>query len=182
MGNFDPLHLPERFDAVRYRSEPDIARALADLAERCPAIVIDTAPANIHGWAKIPLETCEPIARFVREHYVEVTSPSPDPGNGNRPLGKGWYADALIPFSNQRTGSRITTEGAAAPFESTHDATPGASGLSAHARPVGTSSPCRYTPSFPGQKIRADGGVNRGVIVTRGAREVSSAKTVPAGP
>jgi hypothetical protein len=33
-----------------------------------------------------------------REHYVRVTSPSPDPGRGNRPLGKGWYPDALIPF------------------------------------------------------------------------------------
>ncbi len=34
-----------------------------------------------------------------RERYVHVSSPSPDPGWGNRPLGKGWYPDALIPLS-----------------------------------------------------------------------------------
>lgn len=33
-----------------------------------------------------------------REHYVEVRHPSPDDGGSNRPLGAGWYADALIPF------------------------------------------------------------------------------------
>lgn len=34
-----------------------------------------------------------------REHYVEVRHSSPDYGGSNRPLGVGWYADALIPFS-----------------------------------------------------------------------------------
>ncbi len=33
-----------------------------------------------------------------REHYVHVTRGSPDRGGFNRPLGPGWYADALIPF------------------------------------------------------------------------------------
>lgn len=33
-----------------------------------------------------------------RQHYVEVRNGSPDPGGDNRPLGPGWYADALIPF------------------------------------------------------------------------------------
>lgn len=33
-----------------------------------------------------------------REHYVEVRDASPDSGGTNRPLGLGWYADALIPF------------------------------------------------------------------------------------
>ncbi len=32
------------------------------------------------------------------EHYVEVSPGSPDLRGKNRPLGKGWYADALIPF------------------------------------------------------------------------------------
>lgn len=34
-----------------------------------------------------------------RQHYVEVREGSPDPGGANRPLGPGWYADALIPFA-----------------------------------------------------------------------------------
>jgi len=34
-----------------------------------------------------------------REHYVEITHGSPDRGGTNRPLGPGWYPDALIPFT-----------------------------------------------------------------------------------
>ena len=34
---------------------------------------------------------------FYREHYINITRSSPDPGYGNRPLGRGWYPDALIP-------------------------------------------------------------------------------------
>lgn len=54
---------------------------------------------------------------FYREHYVQVTSPSPDPGYGNRPLGKGWYADALIPFADPQHGRRRAGDLAAAPFD-----------------------------------------------------------------
>lgn len=39
-----------------------------------------------------------------RAHYVEVRRPSYDPGGANRPLGAGWYADALIPFTDPTTG------------------------------------------------------------------------------
>lgn len=34
-----------------------------------------------------------------REHYVRIEHGSPDRGGTNRPLGAGWYADALIPFA-----------------------------------------------------------------------------------
>ena len=34
-----------------------------------------------------------------REHYVQITHGSPDRGGTNRPLGPGWYPDALIPFA-----------------------------------------------------------------------------------
>jgi Domain of unknown function (DUF4091) len=54
---------------------------------------------------------------FYREHYIQVTSPSPDPGRGNRPLGKGWYPDALIPFTDPRNGRRQAGEFKAAPFD-----------------------------------------------------------------
>ena len=33
-----------------------------------------------------------------KEHYVEVRQPSLDPRGDNRPLGAGWYPDALIPI------------------------------------------------------------------------------------
>ncbi|GEM87690.1 DUF4091 domain-containing protein [Meiothermus granaticius] len=35
-----------------------------------------------------------------REHYLPVSTPSPHRGGPNRPLGKGWYPDALIPFDS----------------------------------------------------------------------------------
>ncbi len=43
-----------------------------------------------------------------REHYVEVTHPSPNLGGTNQPLGKGWYADGLIPFTDPITGQDLT--------------------------------------------------------------------------
>jgi hypothetical protein len=43
---------------------------------------------------------------FYRERYIQVTNPSPDPGWGNRPLGKGWYPDALVPLRTSSAESR----------------------------------------------------------------------------
>ncbi len=34
-----------------------------------------------------------------REHYIQIMRGSPDRGGTNRPLGPGWYPDALIPFT-----------------------------------------------------------------------------------
>jgi hypothetical protein len=39
-----------------------------------------------------------------REHYVFVSSSSPDWRGSNRPTGPGWYPDALIPFVDPSTG------------------------------------------------------------------------------
>ena len=50
-----------------------------------------------------------------REHYVQVTHPSPDPGRGNRPLGIGWYPDALIPIGGPRIASQGELKGV--PFD-----------------------------------------------------------------
>lgn len=44
------------------------------------------------------------VALF-REHYVHVTSASPDWSGANRPLGAGWYADGLVPLSDPGTGA-----------------------------------------------------------------------------
>ncbi len=42
-----------------------------------------------------------------REHYIYVDRPSPQRWSANPTLGKGWYADALIPFINPDTGKDI---------------------------------------------------------------------------
>ena len=43
-----------------------------------------------------------------REHYVHVTKPSPTwRGSKIKPLGKGWYPDGLIPFTNPETGAKL---------------------------------------------------------------------------
>ncbi|MEA5571817.1 DUF4091 domain-containing protein [Calothrix sp. UHCC 0171] len=52
-----------------------------------------------------------------KEHYVYVTNPSPDRQGSNKSLGKGWYADGLIPFGDNLTGKYLTTDNfAAVPF------------------------------------------------------------------
>jgi hypothetical protein len=66
------------------------------------------------GGATIPHSN---VALF-REHYVNVTSSSPDWGGSNRPHGGGWYADGLIPFIDPMTGAPPSAGAAlvAAPF------------------------------------------------------------------
>jgi hypothetical protein len=54
---------------------------------------------------------------FYREYYIHVVNPSPDPGRGNRPLGRGWYPDALIPFLDPETGRRTEGDIPSAPFD-----------------------------------------------------------------
>ena len=43
-----------------------------------------------------------------REKYVHVSSSSPNWGGSNKPLGPGWYADALIPFTDPETGKPLS--------------------------------------------------------------------------
>jgi hypothetical protein len=43
-----------------------------------------------------------------REHYVHVTSSSPNWHGSNQPLGPGWYADGLIPFTDPATGKPLS--------------------------------------------------------------------------
>jgi len=75
MGNFDPMHLGSDFDPARYRSQGDIRATLADLRTRKPALVVDTAPADIHGWSKIPLSAFPELRSYIEEHYEEVGRP-----------------------------------------------------------------------------------------------------------
>lgn len=53
-----------------------------------------------------------------REKYVYVNASSPNWGGPNKPLGPGWYADALIPFTDPSTGKPLSgTALTAVPFE-----------------------------------------------------------------
>jgi hypothetical protein len=54
-----------------------------------------------------------------REHYVNVTKSSPDAGLGNRPLGRGFYPDALVPFLDPATGQHTAGRIPSAPFDVT---------------------------------------------------------------
>ncbi|MGH9680948.1 MAG: glycoside hydrolase domain-containing protein [Candidatus Acidiferrales bacterium] len=49
--------------------------------------------------------------QIYREQYVHIEQGSPDPGGSNRPLGPGWYADALIPVPDEGGGPTRTPDG-----------------------------------------------------------------------
>ncbi len=75
MGNLDPAHLPADFDPHRFRSDSDVAATLRDLEARRPALLVDTAPANIHGWAKVPLSAFPQLRSYIDQHYLEMARP-----------------------------------------------------------------------------------------------------------
>jgi hypothetical protein len=65
------------------------------------------------GGAQIASTNISPF----REKYTYVNESSPDWGGSNRPLGAGWYADALIPWFDPATGKRLSgAQVTAAPF------------------------------------------------------------------
>jgi hypothetical protein len=76
MGNYDPHHLPPEFDAGAHRSPRDVAATLVDLETKKPGWVIDTAPADIHEWSKVPLRAFPEIAAYVETHYSLVARPA----------------------------------------------------------------------------------------------------------
>lgn len=79
MGNFDPLHLPGAFDPARSRSARDVALTLEDLERRRPAWLVDTAPADIHGWSRVPLAAFPELRAYVDAHYERVGEPGGAP-------------------------------------------------------------------------------------------------------
>src|ERR1700676_596526 len=52
-----------------------------------------------------------------REHYVHVTHGSPDRGGSHRPLGPGWYPDALIPLLETDNTEKAAAERKTVPFD-----------------------------------------------------------------
>jgi 4-amino-4-deoxy-L-arabinose transferase-like glycosyltransferase len=76
MGNFDPAHLPDGFDLRPFRSDLDVRRTLLDLEARRPAWVVDTAPADIHHWSRVPLTVFPELKAYLDAHYVAVAAPA----------------------------------------------------------------------------------------------------------
>jgi len=75
MGNYDPLHLPRDFDAASHRSDRDVKATLQDLEARKPRWIVDTAPADIHGWSQMPLAAFPELRAYVEANYAEVARP-----------------------------------------------------------------------------------------------------------
>jgi len=69
MGDFDPASLPRGFDPATHKSQRDVDNTVYDLEHNKPAIVVDTAPANIHSWGKVPLDRFPEIDGYVKQHY-----------------------------------------------------------------------------------------------------------------
>jgi 4-amino-4-deoxy-L-arabinose transferase-like glycosyltransferase len=76
MGNFDPGHLPQGFDVGPFESAVDVTRTLEDLETRRPAWVVDTAPADIHHWARVPLAKFPALEGYLLAHYRAVAAPA----------------------------------------------------------------------------------------------------------
>lgn len=79
---------------------------------------VNVSISSLQGPGVIPSSSLN----LYRELYVNVTSGSPNWGGSNQPLGSGWYADPLIPFTNPANGQSLSGSGAtyvAAPFSAT---------------------------------------------------------------
>ena len=76
MGNFDPQHLPPDFDLASHISDRDVSTTLQDLDANRPALVVDTSPADIHGWSRIPISQFPRLADYIHAHYTLVGRPA----------------------------------------------------------------------------------------------------------
>jgi hypothetical protein len=76
IGDFDPHHLPDGFDLSPYVSGRDVELLIGDLEANRPAIFVDTAPADIHDWGRVPLSVVPRLARYVADHYALVARPA----------------------------------------------------------------------------------------------------------
>jgi hypothetical protein len=79
VGDFDPHHLPEGFDIRPHVSPEAVAETLHDLEANRTALFVDTAPADIHDWHRVPLDAVPELLRYVREHYALAGEPAGAP-------------------------------------------------------------------------------------------------------
>jgi 4-amino-4-deoxy-L-arabinose transferase-like glycosyltransferase len=74
-SNVDAMQLPADVDAARLRSPDDEAAFIADLDTRHAEWLVDTSPADIKRWSRLPLASLPALARYVAAHYRKVASP-----------------------------------------------------------------------------------------------------------
>lgn len=75
IGDFDPHHLSPGFDLRPYTSRPDLEATLTALEKNRVPYIVDTAPADIHEWSKVPLSTLPALEAYVRENYEPIARP-----------------------------------------------------------------------------------------------------------
>lgn len=74
LGNFDPHHLDDSIDLRRFRSDRDVRQTLDDLRRRRPEWVIDTTPADIHDWHRLPLSLVPELNAAIEAGWEPVAA------------------------------------------------------------------------------------------------------------
>ncbi|MGZ6123850.1 MAG: hypothetical protein ACXWLR_02765 [Myxococcales bacterium] len=72
LGNFDPQHIDDRVDLRRFRSDRDVRLTIADLRELRPEWIVDTTPADIHSWRRLPLSLLPDLEAEIARGWREV--------------------------------------------------------------------------------------------------------------
>lgn len=75
VGNYDPAQLPPGFAPARHVSRRDVENTLEDLERNRVPVVVDTAPADIHGWGRMPLATVPGLRDYLAANYHVVAHP-----------------------------------------------------------------------------------------------------------
>lgn len=76
MGDFDTAQIPPGFDLKPYHSRIDLERTIADLEKYRPAVVVDTAPADVNHFGKVPLDSFPELDRYIQAHYELEAEPA----------------------------------------------------------------------------------------------------------
>lgn len=69
LGDIEPSHVNADFPVAQHLSSRDIEATLADLQRHRPALIVDTAPADIHDFRPFPLQVVPPLFAYVQAHY-----------------------------------------------------------------------------------------------------------------
>jgi hypothetical protein len=75
LGNYDPSQLPPGFDPRQHLSRRDVENTLRDLERNRVPVIVDTAPAGIHGWARMPLSAVPELRDYVGAKYHLAANP-----------------------------------------------------------------------------------------------------------
>jgi hypothetical protein len=75
LGNHDPEMLPPKLDLSQSLSERDVVATLLDLEKNRVPLFVDTSPAAIHGWDRLPVSKVPALALYFAAHYRLVAQP-----------------------------------------------------------------------------------------------------------